>query len=235
MDLQPIGWLMRLSRVFIIFTGLLLLVAYSVIFYVLCLSYQSNSEDLFIVLFLFGATTLFFIFGIRKIVRLKTQAIMQIYVDEIGLHYVHRDGNKTSFLYDKFQKSDNRMVADVFHKTIRRGKYIVFEIVFFYPDEKDNVRQQFFQTKADALFAYIFTRNEAELRAFFIKNIAQYRPDLQIDKDIFKCHYINEKTLVFDRAKRKKTTISTLYIILIVTIVLVFLIIIFFELWLITI
>ncbi|WP_264846133.1 hypothetical protein [Capnocytophaga catalasegens] len=60
MDLQPIGWLMKLSRAFIIFTGFLLLVAYSVIFYVLCLSYQSDSEDLFIVLFLFGATTLFF-------------------------------------------------------------------------------------------------------------------------------------------------------------------------------
>ncbi|WP_372474713.1 hypothetical protein AB4865_05480 [Capnocytophaga sp. ARDL2] len=129
---------------------------------------------------------------------------MQIYVDEIGLHYVHRDGKKTSFLYDKFQKSDNRMISDVFHKTIRRGRYIVFKIVFFYPNEKGNVRQQFFQTKADALFAYIFARNEAELEAFFIKNIVQHRPDLQIDKDIFKYHYIDEKTLVFDRAKRNQ-------------------------------
>lgn len=151
---------------------------------------------------------------------------MQIYVDEIGLHYVHRDGSKTSFFYDKFQKTNVLAFSDVFRKVVRSGKYAAYKICFFYPDEKGNVRQEVFHTQADTLFAYIFARNKAELRAFFIKNIAKHRPDLQIDTDIFKYYAIDEKTFVFDKAKRNKNNTLLIIKALILTSVFFFLVVI---------
>lgn len=134
----------------------------------------------------------------------RPKAVVAIKVDAVGIHYRHKDSSSSSIRYKDLQRNDNRFLGDVYSvtpyrvpimqkgppvlKVVKDGKHIIVNV------------------QTDAGYSY-FSGNHRELRAYFIRGIKTFRPDLRINDTVFVNFYINRKTLMFD-GKSYITTVA---------------------------
>lgn len=138
----------------------------------------------------------------------KKNTIVEIVVDEKGMHRKRFNGSIDSILYKDLQKNTNPYEGgDIYVVTPRRSPPMLRLI-------KLSIETTAMFT-TDITYSY-FTGNMFELRAHFIKGIQIFRPDLKIADDVFEKFYINRDDFSFDKKSYRKTILLVVILLLII-------------------
>lgn len=202
-------WIIRVLFVFILSLLLLFFYIQPILLYVEDYIYGGGAFLFFAIYY--PVVSLLLGMFIRYLKRIKGGAIIQIRVDEKGIHYLKRNGETVSILYAQLHRFGTPIVFDVFSKSI--GRYGRTELRVNINKEERDV--PFFAT--DVFFAY-YVGNIRELRSLFIQGIVLFRPDLRISPSVYSNFHIHPDSFRFNTKEFWRTLLFVLFFIILLLI-----------------
>lgn len=180
------GWIITwLSRIFLLPILLIALITFSIFPLLIC----EDVKVLVVVAILYypvWAVAMYRFFRFMK--KSVGKSIIEIKIDDEGVHYYRKNGSKDDVLYGQLESSYLSENYDVHLERFYKTWVLAVRV-------KGEQIKILFDTDAGVSY---YTRNGRALRARFIEGIVRFRPDLKIDPFVFEEFSIHPENFTFD-------------------------------------
>lgn len=159
-------------------------------------------EIIFLIIAYFILTGLYW-YAFQYLKKTSSRAIVQIEVNQIGIHYKHYNGTISSVLYLDY--SDNYYIKDLHTVSTYKGPTLL-KVFWIDPDTgKTIARTVTFDTD---IINGQYTGNKSDLIGRFILGVRLFRPDLMVCDSVYSNFYIHKETFAFDRKGHRKVMVG---------------------------
>lgn len=143
--------------------------------------------------------------GFQYLRKVSAKAIIQIEVNEMGIHYKHFDGTTSELLYQDLTYSDDPYTKDIHTVTPHKGPTLLK--VFWEDPETGKISNRSVQMDTEVFYGQ-YTGNKSDLIGRFILGVQLFRPDLKVCDTVYSNFYINRDTYTFDKKSHLKVMIG---------------------------
>lgn len=163
-----------------------------------------TDEIIFVIITYFILTGLYW-YGFQYLKKIGSRAVVQIEVNQTGVHYEHYNGTNSSVLYQDLDYSDNYYIKDLHTVTPHKGPTRL-KVIWKNP-ETGEISNRAVQMDTDIFYGQ-YTGNKSDLIGRFILGVHLFRPDLTVCDTVYSYFYINRDTYTFDKKSHLKVMIG---------------------------
>ncbi|MDR2234973.1 MAG: hypothetical protein LBE92_02510 [Chryseobacterium sp.] len=199
-----VTWLVRIITLLWILAVFILLLLLPVAFAIddgYQVSYSRNPVNAVVFIGVYELCFLFFCgWLISSVKKHKGKAVVEMWVDDKGLHRKQKDGTLLSVLYDQLQALPKEGNYDVYPRNIGTGKYSQTVLMVHYRNETGNIAPRELEFDMNVWYAF-YPANTMELRAAFFQNIANHHQRIRINPEVYSHYHIDPLTFRFNKRK----------------------------------
>lgn len=213
-----ITWLLRLVILPLLATIPILIYALPAIFVMESpYFFYSQVEELAFLIVAYSVLTGICWFVFQYFRKISSRAVVQIEVNETGVHYQHYRGGKSAVLYCDLTYSDIPYTKDVYSKTMHKGPSLLK--AFWKNPDTGKIVERSISFDTDIVYGQ-YTVNSSDLIGHYIQGIRFFRPDLVVCESVYSNFFIHKDTHTFDKKDYIKTwTIVVVFVLIIVLLI----------------
>ncbi len=198
-----------------------LLIAIPVIFYALPALFvmetppifSTQADEIIFVIITYFILTGMYWYGFQYLKKIGSRAVVQIEVNQTGVHYEHYNGTISSVLYQDLDYSDNYYIKDLHTVSLYKGPTLLKAFWMNPNTGKATTHTITFDT--DIVYGK-YTGNKSDLIGRFILGVHLFRPDLTVCDTVYSNFYINRDTYAFDKKSHLKVMIGAAIAIIVI-------------------